>query len=662
MFGNTSNGKEKNMNPDGLIDLGNFFIRNSTSSYGHMPRGSGNANTHFPSTELKIGSKYYLFNNTTYQCEGSGNFAQYKKSIVTHEIAHLFLGSNEMHTSNREGHDGGTFLGFQGGHALFGGGLLTCNAYERWRIGWKNEITANNVNSDILAQFPNEQTFILRDFVTYGDAIRIKLPYKDKTTSLNQYIWLENHQVDKNNKTDGYAFNNVSECRKVNQAGIYAYYQIGKDILEGNIYSNVYPSNQSDNLKMISAEGNYNVTYLNNEEDCFGWSGTSGFPKFEYKNQNIFYGFCNQTAVLTFDTLKTYLSYPDNFKFMGSKIKNNIHYNNLPWIGTNFDAFVPNPEIKIDISTNPAAVNTLTYYLNISNNALSRKTNAASSSTRKTHLTGLSIRMIDESPGNTGMKSYAVKIRWDDYDVKQNVNWNGEIVLREQLNLLGNRTITLDKNRTPIQINKDSISGFFSKTTSFTCENNSRFTLQENSSVKLTEKSSFILDADSYLTVLDGAVIEVNEGSTLVIKSDANLTLSAGGKIVVKTGGYLCVEQGADINLQDYNSVIVLEEGAVLGADPQLFPTASCASAISKKGNESIADYSQDVYIQNETISADRYIAGRNIFVGNNVTTNKPSGNVLINNGSNVIFDCKGIVLDAGFECASGASFEVKNH
>ena len=70
--------------------------------------------------------------------------------------------------------------------------------------------------------------------------------------------------------------------------------------------------------------------------------------------------------------------------------------------------------------------------------------------------------------------------------------------------------------------------------------------------------------------------------------------------------------------------------------------------------------YPEDVYIQNETISNDRYISGRNIYVGRAVTPTKPQGDVIINNNANVIFDAtQGVIFDSGFECTLGSTFEV---
>lgn len=68
-----------------------------------------------------------------------------------------------------------------------------------------------------------------------------------------------------------------------------------------------------------------------------------------------------------------------------------------------------------------------------------------------------------------------------------------------------------------------------------------------------------------------------------------------------------------------------------------------------------------DIFLQNEILSSESYIKGYNIKAGNNVTTTKPVGPVLIKNTANVILDAdKEILLDKGFEVEKGAYFEVK--
>lgn len=135
------------------------------------------------------------------------------------------------------------------------------------------------------------------------------------------------------------------------------------------------------------------------------------------------------------------------------------------------------------------------------------------------------------------------------------------------------------------------------------------------------------------------------------------------GEIIIENGAYLCVESGATINLQDFNSAINLGETAVLGNSPNATSSATCISSItniSKTGSGTINRLNQSVYIQNETITENRYIAGKNIYVGSNVTSSKPQGNVIIVNGANVMFRAaENVYFEAGFDCNIGGTFEV---
>lgn len=666
-----SNGLPKSYASDNKIDIVNFLLRNTTEFHGGLKDGQGNSYI-TPTQQIKINQSNYGYNTGTCQCVGSGDFTVWKKNIFTHEYAHFFLGGNEFHTSggvtdNDTNYN--TFIGRQWGYGLFNGGLTSCNGYERWRLGWTGSsnnayvIASNNENSDI-TKFAGEKIFTIRDFVTYGDAIRIKLPYKDSESASNQYIWLENHQSGKNGKFDEPMYNLAQPCRDVAKAGIYSYYQVGRDIIESTEYSDVFFDNEKDNLRIISAEGNYNVNYLGAYQDCLGWADASGRPRFEYITANAFNGVNPETEVWAPNYNLSTLNYSSMHSFMGSKKKDGVICNNIPWLGDgNFSAFLPTETGKVmDISSNPSAINTTTFYSTRSFGVMS--VIATNRNTRKLYLTGLSIKMIDPNPSSTEMKAYTVKVRWDDYDVKQDVNWTGDIVLKEQLNLLQGKTIILEQNKTVNQIDKDSVSNYFAKTTFLTCESTSIFNLAVNSSLILKDKSSLVLNNSSTLTVQSDGVITVESGSTFQIKTGANLNLIGNARIVIKPGAYICIESGANINLQDYKSLIVLEEGAISGANPQLFTSPACSNIgnVSKTGNGAIIDFNKDVYIQNQNMSADRYIGGKNIFIGNNVTTSVPLGNVLISNGAHVIFDCKEIFFDKGFECSAGSTFEVKIH
>jgi len=71
---------------------------------------------------------------------------------------------------------------------------------------------------------------------------------------------------------------------------------------------------------------------------------------------------------------------------------------------------------------------------------------------------------------------------------------------------------------------------------------------------------------------------------------------------------------------------------------------------------------SENVYVQNKTINSNKnYISGKYLYAGNNVTSNIPTGNVIIIPNTNVSFKAKDqIILKDGFKVQSGAYFNAK--
>lgn len=164
-------------------------------------------------------------------------------------------------------------------------------------------------------------------------------------------------------------------------------------------------------------------------------------------------------------------------------------------------------------------------------------------------------------------------------------------------------------------------------------------------------------------SVINNCEVLVHGNGTLII--DGAVSLQNQGVINVESGGYACIRPNSTLNLYDSNSFINLRSGWNSGVNTLFVNTISdCVASMSSltiNGQGVINDYNKDVYLQNETISANRYIAGKNIYVGNHVTTNKQQGNVIINNNANVVFDAaENVILDAGFETTTGSNFEIK--
>ena len=157
-----------------------------------------------------IGSSKFQIGNMGVDIGGvfghTGNVASIK--FIMEEFFHAMFGGNNWH--NGGGKYNHTFLAHTKpwGIASQHGMSQVVSGYDRWIFQWTNPPDKNlsisardemnaETNSDLkITADSSSQIFVLRDFVTYGDAIRIQLPHIEfgKTgPEKNQYLWLENH-------------------------------------------------------------------------------------------------------------------------------------------------------------------------------------------------------------------------------------------------------------------------------------------------------------------------------------------------------------------------------------------------------------------------------------------------------------------------------------
>ncbi len=540
-------GVPKKMIPNGKIDFMMFFTRNTgrkeggapVYNYGQHNPGEGNSweSAACSKCTLLIDGQAVTNEITTAQNVGIGDLSQVYKNIAFHEFSHNLFGGNDFHTSG--GNHFGTsnpavFTGLQGGYGLMGGAnasLVSCNGYERWRMGWidtlnnpnRYEIAVNGANGAI-SKDDGPKTFILRDFVTSGDAIRIQLPYVDAGAE-HQYLWLENHQVGRNHAVDFLQFSSEDNCRPSGSPGIYAYIQVGRDHLSSEKVSTVFTPDETDNLRMLTAKGNWDMrldTYYDTT-NCIAWRQIR--PAESYKRENAFCGY-NDMQSHCWDTTghaakidgHVWCTYPWIIRRMGIKEAP------LPFLGDNLTAF--SGRSHMDMGSNPAAVNVVTHYT--SQYGMQFKTYNKTNN-KTIYLSGLSIKMQD-----LGDLSMRIEIRWDDYTIRNNVRWTGTIALKEKLIIGKKVTALLDQNETPVQLDRDSVSGYFGPITVFSCDSGSTMEMQKASRLVLDQKSSFIVRKGARIIFDKGCNIIIRNGSVFRIEAGA-IVEDLGAKIKVKS-------------------------------------------------------------------------------------------------------------------------------
>lgn len=191
--------------------------------------------------------------------------------ILKHEFNHLLLGGNNFHSGGGNAAQFESYtLCVQGGWSMMGAAsssLLTCSAWDRDRLGWvagdaRHRINARNVagaavSGDVDPLAGDTGVFVLRDFVTTGDAMRIRMPFIPAGEH-PQWLWLENHRTYAQNgsPTDRFHWEaTANPCVAPAEPGLFAVMQIARD----NKYGADLFGGSADYLRPLLANGQYDL-------------------------------------------------------------------------------------------------------------------------------------------------------------------------------------------------------------------------------------------------------------------------------------------------------------------------------------------------------------------------------------------------------------------
>lgn len=450
-------GEQSIKQPDGNIELIMVVWRVNSK----LSTGNGGY-IYFLLDEEPLADKYVNYHSNMRLDHGSPT------NVARHELSHLFLGPNEFHTV---GNNAGVkkIMPTLGGWSMLSGWSNrgeVYNAFDRWRLGWMaadtpyeisaiNPASGNPVDADLIygEAFPEgTQEFILRDFASTGDALRIKLPYIKSINSevLDQYIWLENHQ----NASGYYDLRRNPNWASNEGKGIYAYIQLGKDIRIGT-YNEVYKET-TQYIYPLNAFGMYDANYENIEigegkrleeyaspEEWLSRGATTSDLVIDTNMENPFTGYhllmehpynYNDPDIINdvpyYNTItRSETIWVDKVIVDGVEMPQSDFVstsNTQPIWGTKYDVF----EIgrHIGVGTNPPSTPIYTYETVYDEPNI----DARYYDNRHIFLNGLDIEILEQ----LGDGSIKVRVSYDHYDVAEDTRWCGNIVLNEQVNLL----------------------------------------------------------------------------------------------------------------------------------------------------------------------------------------------------------------------------------
>lgn len=645
--------------PDNMIDYFMVVWRRNSSYYGERTGGE-----QFVGTGLDWESGGKRVNVSIAICSDD------IYGTTNHELAHTLIGGNNYHTGgagtgttqyDAKGH----FLSNVGGYGMlcsYNNNLNFCNGWDRWWLGWKNpqhayyisarDADGNEVDADLTyGQNLASNEFILRDFATVGDAIRIKLPHLQKDNPLvrNQYLWIENHQI----LPQSYESTGSRQRPK----GIRFNIQVGNDRLDGD-----FDNSRTNYLVPLSAFGNYDFRYAPSPDPTL-----DRYYAFTHESfSNPFTG--NHPIMLpAIDRNENDAIQAKEFILIEKIYKNGLlALDNIPVFGNCYDAFQPSSGLSL--ASNPPSSPLMTHRTasrKIGDSYWDANPDPVIDDNRHIWLNGLRVDIVEQYADG----SIKVRIVWDDFDVDNDVRWCGPVMLTEQLNLKSSRTITLDHGLTPTKASNPVVldgEKVFSDPTVFTCRDRSYFKQEPHSTVRAIRHSTLVVDSGALYEVGDGAVLEIGSTAGLLVRAGGKLRVLGRGHVEVRAGGHICLEPGAIVELVDPLSVVNLRQGHLCGLPDGSGITLSDACSPTPAlhpvvGLGRIADgFATERCIQNTVYTHDAYETGSAIRAGHSVCQ-PPHGNVVILPGANIILDSEGATLLApGVEVLPGATLEVR--
>ena len=546
--------------------------------------------------------------------------------------------------------------------------------WERYVLDWTPQIEANGISSDIDDMgdlVATDGIYTLRDFITTGDAIRIKVP---SAQGKYQYLWLENHQglstFDGSTSSNNFCGEPIEEYKK----GLIAYVEE---------YSHV----KDEDTIRIGIKGN-----------AIRWLTRNGNYDFIFTPTPIYPGVtCSETI--------TYPMYKGSANPIGGQnvnefIRHDFDVNGIIGFGADWNApslvgrknecswvvEVDDEEPtarwitgtgmqfhegdKVGMATNPTIKNMPEY----DNDPKIRKMGDY-------YLNGISFEVLDEN----AVGSITVKIRLDDVAIDRDVRWAAASMAltditgdnRPDVDVMPNITLTIDMSETPNRERKPQrspsqsipVMNTFVTPTLFSCRSGSYFKQEPYSVVDVKASSSLVVESGAVYEVGDHAVLKVADNSTLHVKRGATLRVHGAGRVEIGDMGYICIEDGAHIHLVDTLSAVTLMPNVTYGVYAGGSAAAGNCTNIDlvqyplqagSKG-EILKFYNGTKYIQRKIYTKNAYVHGSQIYAGGNVIPLLPSGDVVIKNGAHVIWDAVNDVhLEPGVRVEAGGALEVR--
>jgi hypothetical protein len=490
------------------------------------------------STDQGSPGKLYGYESDTQSRFGGMNDLPFE--ILKHEYNHLLLGGNNFHSGGGNAAQFESYtLNMQGGWSMMGAAsssLLTCSGWDRDRLGWKKEgapyrmnahsSTGAYIRSDIDPIAGDTGIFILKDFVTHGDALRIRMPFLPEGEH-RQWLWVENHQTTARNgsPTDRFHWENTTAtCLSRAVPGLYMMMQIER---EDKVGKDIY-GGYADYLHPLVASGHYDVA-LNG--DTVGpkcpFGGTSPAYRLEERWRNPLTGNCEQEL-------------PVYDRYNTGRVERGLHYvmnagyrpdgkllMDACFFGAARHAWTPSGSRILNIGSNPSSANMLT--LGCSNKK--ERNGGRAPDNRTVYLNGIRVELMEQQADG----DIVVRVSTGDTRITGDVRWCADSIVLPPLRGADGRSliiaptgsVLLDRSRTatrmPLQETVDGY-GYFAPPTRFTVASGATLHVESGGELRLVNKSILHVMGGAVLALDAGASMDVANGCMILVHPDGRMT------------------------------------------------------------------------------------------------------------------------------------------
>lgn len=499
------------------------ILRNSTLTHGQGSVDAGSS------------GKLFGFESDSQSRFGGMNTLPFE--ILKHEFNHLLLGGNNFHSG---GGNAAQFQSFficlQGGWSMMGAAsssLLTCTAWDRDRLGWmpKGAVhrirartsTGEEADADLDPLAGDTGLFILRDFVTTGDALRIRMPFIPEDR-YQQWLWVENHLGHQRNgsPTDRFHWELEDPCVAPIEAGLFMTMQVDR---EDRFGASIF-GGHADYLRPLPANGNHDVSLRG---DTLRGSCPFGGTTFPFRKEDRWANPLtgnHELELPVYDRNGDGMLQRSEHYVPRARVRRGRIEADGVFFGRPEHAFRMNGQRKLGMATNPSSANMLTLV-----SAGTKDTHQRGApNVRSIHLNGISVELLSMAANGDA----TVRVRNDDVLVDQDVRWCADSIVLPPLKgqggrslvLAPKRTLLLDRSRTPTRINAPDSTGntvWYSDPTRMEVRAGAVVELGPRSTIELRNASELHFMPGSALVLGSRCRLKVDATSRIVLHGDVAL-------------------------------------------------------------------------------------------------------------------------------------------